>query len=108
MPTARASGLAKPSWLAAATPTPADGSRGDSSQRRTPPGKRPPTTPVVSSASRVLPIPPGPVTVTSRQMATSSASASRSASRPTNPDGTPTYSPQWAVANEAVHGGPSA
>jgi hypothetical protein len=55
-----------------------------SSATQTPSANRPATCLITSPASRVLPTPPGPVTVTSRYWVSSPATLSTASERPTN------------------------
>ena len=55
-----------------------------SSTIHTPSGNSPATSPPTSSASRVLPTPPTPLSVTNRRDRTSSATSSTTSSRPTS------------------------
>ena len=92
-PTAAASGEATPSWpLTSCTPAPVG--RAESSAVTTPPGNRSARERATSVTSRVLPLPPGPVTVTNGASETSSTSWSCSASRPRNVDRGAT-TPAW-------------
>ena len=59
-------------------------SMGPSSIHQTPPGCLAPASPATASASRVLPTPPGPSSVTRRPDSTSSTTASTSSRRPTS------------------------
>src|SRR6266567_1692316 len=56
-----------------------------SSTRHTPSANRPPARAAARSATRVLPTPPGPVTVTSRAVLSNPSSTASSRWRPTNP-----------------------
>ena len=73
-----------PSAVAIAAGTEAGSPTGASSTIHTPSGNSPATSAPTSSASRVLPTPPTPLSVTSRFDRTSSATSATRSSRPTN------------------------
>ena len=80
--------LASPSSATTAAGTSSPSSSRASSTILTPRPRRVPATLATSRARRVLPTPPGPTSVTTRAVSSSSATCSRSVSRPTKEDAT--------------------